>query len=768
MFRSKMMITLYLLLILAPGQSLWAEIKLTPTPATSTQYVDAMLLLIKKCMGKTPISIKDGKLVIGDEPEGGDNKFADAIRTITKGMDVEIVIGRDIPKVGLGAFKDKDGKTTGKQCVDLDDLQKIPFENECIDTLWAALIHELWEVHYAKENNVGFADAHKEAVKKENEILAEQNPTAHGQRDETCVRENKIISQIKTDADGTANPAGPCQKTVYEEYIGFKKSDGSKAWEVDTKEVVVRIADGFRKSGGQIVKVEVETGTGATKKRVVVTNPDPVVQYFDDNEFQMEFENYPDDPESRPGSFAYDLQNTLYIAEEMKNTIEKRDLDTGDFLGRITHADIQSPMGLAYHFSLGEIFVASANNSKILAFDEEGILTREIQNPELSFPIALALDDGRDDRVTNSFFPDQDTLLFVGDGESNKVLIMDLEGNTLGELSDPELIGPSGIALGPTGLVYVSSFETDQVLIFDRGGNLLDKLADEGLDGPQGIAFAVQGPLVSQVYVAAKNSRSILIFNTDGTVETITHENMVCPKGIAVIERVVSEGVREEVTGEEQPDPINRNYLPHFTYLNGDWNTELTLANGAANEQDVLLYVYDQDGTNQGGRALLLPPGGAFCGTLFDLFPDLPSERGWLDIRSTTDTIRGIINFTLLPTGATTSLTTTNTIGTSLLFPRMDWTSNVVSGFAAVNLASEPQELLLTLTDLEGAFIGEATQQLAAGEKIVALLNALFGENLPEKMVLRIDSEKPITGLGITSRDNGAELIAVPAAVIPN
>ena len=747
-----------LMLILITGCCLSAGVKVTPTPAANTQYADALLLLIKKCIGNTPIEMKNGMLAIGAAPAGGDNAFSAALREVINGPDVEIRVGRNLLRVNIGGFQPRpNGVTTGVQFLDLDDLQKIPFASQCAETLCSALIHEIWEVHISKKNNLTMPRAHLEGIKKGNEILKSQNPTAHGVRMPNCVRRAQAVNRVFE---------GNCVRHTYEQFVGYDKIDGAKAYMVLTIESLVQLADAAFKDGPKITKVEVETGAGAARKRVVVTNPDPFIQYFNGSIFEMEYENYPGDPDSRPGAFAHDFNNTLFVAEQIKNTIEIRSLNEGAFLGRIEHDLIQNPLGVSHHFFLDEIFVLSSGNARILAFDRTGTLTREIQNPAFQFPIALALEDGRFLDAANPAGDDLGTLIYVGDGETNKVVILTLDGAQVGELSHPDLVGPAGIALAPDGGVYVSSFENDRVFIFNQAGEATAILTDPLLDGPQGVALDIDDLIVSAVYVASKNTKSLVIFNADDSVETLSHPNMVCPFGVTVINEVVSPGVRVEVTEQLIPDPTFVSYLPHFTYLNGLWSTEFTLANASSSDQDIVITAYDQAGAELSGQGFSLPSQGGFCQTVFDLFPGIEAERGWLEIHASTDAVQGIINFTFLPTGGVSSLSTTNKPGARLLFPRLTENGDEVSGFAVVNLADEAQILTLRLTSLEGVRLDEVELELEPREKLVSLLSQFFGETPPEKAVLVIDSELPITGFGITSRDGNATLIAVPAAVL--
>lgn len=536
-----------LLSLLAAPASAGLKLKAHPTNGAAA-HLQSTLRHIKGCMGNTTVAMAaDGTISVGPVPMGGDNKFAAAIRTIVNGVAVELEVGRNIPKVIVGRFNKIVGgadadKTTGTQTIDLDDIEKLPNTSDCIETLWAALIHELWELHYAKTNfatDGKFMKAHNEAIKKENEVLAEQNALAHGERDDTCMRQPKTIGNPVT--------MGDCVTAILEFQLGHKKVGGAKAWGVYTATVVVKKSNGDVKSGPQITKVEVETGAGAALKRVVVTNPDPVVQYFDGetDTFVSEFENFPGHPQSRPGFVAAGSDGALYVTEELLNTIERRDQLTQSSLGSISHPLLVGPRGIDYYFDQQQVAVACSNN-KILFFETNGTFVRELTDPALNGPTDMALDDGRFTRIGVSA---EVPSAYVCNSGSNNVLILGLFGGVLGTLSSPSLSQPSGIARDPEGNTYVSSFGTNQVLVFAGNGQVIRTLSDSSLQGPQGIVLDLHEGTVARVLVAGKTSRNVVSFHADGSVTAFTAPNMVCPKGLELLNDVQSPGTRMDVTG---------------------------------------------------------------------------------------------------------------------------------------------------------------------------------------------------------------------------
>lgn len=537
-----------LLLTLWGAPMALAELKITQHPTEGGPVsVSRLMIHLRKCMGKTTLArAADGTVTIGPVPADGDNRFAEAVREIIAGPAVEVQVGANIPGVLIGGFLKQDsgpnkGKTTGVQWIDLADLEKIPVTSACAHTLCAVLIHELWEVHFAKKNlaNDGgyYERAHADAVRVENEVLAAQNPDAHGKRVGNCKRQNRLISAVRE---------GMCVNSVYERFEAFEKVDGTKAWQVFTIEGSVDIPTRSVKSGEDITKVEIETGAGPAVKRIVVTNPDPVVQYFDENgNLIAEYENYPDDPESAPGSVASGANGVLYVVEELKGTVERIDYATGQHLGTISHPQLRGPRGIVYHNRMNQIYVVSGFNQQIVVFEADGTFVRAFTNPVFDEPSALLLvGDGRE-AVLGLI---REPRLYVADLASNVVFVLDLDGNLLETIFHPMLSTPSGLAMDYAERLYISSFHNDRVLILDANRQL-ETILTADLDGPQGIALDFDGTEVAAIYVASKLSQQVVRYDESLQTTSFGTAATVCPLGMAVIETVAFEGVREEVTG---------------------------------------------------------------------------------------------------------------------------------------------------------------------------------------------------------------------------
>ncbi len=553
----------------APALHAKVKVKAHATKGNAAQ-VKTFVKHLKRCAGKTPVDIDaNGCLTIGAAPAGGDNKFAENLRTvINSGTSVTIEVGRNVPKIFNGGFnKGAGGKSTGTQTIDLDDIEKIPFSSSQVSTLWAKLMHEIWEVYHAVKNGTTFGPAHAEGIKKENEVICDQ-PGPNGKRNEACRRAVQYVSRTRTKEDGTPDPAGPCLKIVARLYQGYDQPDGKKAWMCFTIEQVLKVADRSVKSGPQTTEVAVETGTGANRKRKVVTNPDPSVQYFDeDNNLELAFENYPGDPDSRPSFLDLPPDGILYIAEENKNTIEKRDAATQQWMGRIRHPQLQGPRGVSHDFWMAELYVASNNNNLILVFDsEDGSLLRSFAHPRLDGPTDVLI--AGDGRFAEHGAPDEQFRVFVCNYNANNVLVFDRDGGLITQIDYPGLVHPSGIAVSSDGFVYVSSFDNDAVFVFDSDYSFSHTLTHPDLDGPQGILVNHDDGINETINVTSKNTQSVVVFQSATDVAIIADPGTVCPKGLELIESVESPGTLEIVT--EGPEDCNGNgILDEFDIVDG-------------------------------------------------------------------------------------------------------------------------------------------------------------------------------------------------------
>ncbi|MBJ7353597.1 MAG: SMP-30/gluconolactonase/LRE family protein [Thermoleophilaceae bacterium] len=139
-----------------------------------------------------------------------------------------------------------------------------------------------------------------------------------------------------------------------------------------------------------------------------------------------------------------------------------------------------------------------------------------------------------------------DGSVFVLDGNANRVVKLDADGNFLLEWgsagsADGQLLGPSAIAISPVdGQVYVSDGNNHRIQVFDQSGGFLRKWGASGsADGsfayPQGIAFDSAG----KVFVSDSNNHRVQYFDSDGNflgkiADASGPGQLAFPKGIAI------------------------------------------------------------------------------------------------------------------------------------------------------------------------------------------------------------------------------------------
>jgi len=83
--------------------------------------------------------------------------------------------------------------------------------------------------------------------------------------------------------------------------------------------------------------------------------------------------------------------------------------------------------------------------------------------------------------------------------------------------------------------------------------------------------------------------------------------------------------------------------LPHFTYKDGTWNTELSLYVPGPDDQLVTICAYDNAGDIHATSELRINGLAGFHGTVYDLFPDLSIDAGWLEFSGDSVDLEGIM-----------------------------------------------------------------------------------------------------------------------------
>lgn len=88
---------------------------------------------------------------------------------------IEIVNKKE--NIFVGAFQPPsppgpaDGVSNGTQIIDIDDICNMPTLTALVGTAWSGMIHEMYECYISRTCNLGYDDAHKLAINRENMSL---------------------------------------------------------------------------------------------------------------------------------------------------------------------------------------------------------------------------------------------------------------------------------------------------------------------------------------------------------------------------------------------------------------------------------------------------------------------------------------------------------------------------------------------------------------------------------------------------------------------
>lgn len=207
-------------------------------------------------------------------------------------------------------------------------------------------------------------------------------------------------------------------------------------------------------------------------------------------------------------------------------------------------------------------------------------------------------------------------------------------------------------------------------------------------------------------------------------------------------------------------------YLPHFARRPGEWSTRVKLTNADALAQAIQITAFSMEGMPIDAVNVWLPARGGVNLSVDTWFPGMSVPSGWLEIRSESPLLAGIMTFTYLPTGGTSSLNLTSQTSSRLLLPGLIQDGQWATGFALCNPSDSPNRATCRLNDLSGRTLASVTQNLAPRGKLVGMLDQVFDVPLPETCTLEITADLPLTGFALAFGHANQQIVAVPAALL--
>ena len=203
--------------------------------------------------------------------------------------------------------------------------------------------------------------------------------------------------------------------------------------------------------------------------------------------------------------------------------------------------------------------------------------------------------------------------------------------------------------------------------------------------------------------------------------------------------------------------------LPHWTFMNGTWDTVLTLVNASNSTAQITLNAFDSSGQQIANYSLALASEMGWRHSLLEVMPTLAGKAGWLGIDGGSANLTGLMTFTFLPTGGTSSLNLVQEFASQIVLPSMREEGGWISGFALVNLADQIQTVQLKLVSLADGSSQQVIKSLDPGQKIVGLNKDLFVGPIPEFSYMTVTGSANLTGFALTFSTGNLQIVAVPA-----
>ncbi len=202
-------------------------------------------------------------------------------------------------------------------------------------------------------------------------------------------------------------------------------------------------------------------------------------------------------------------------------------------------------------------------------------------------------------------------------------------------------------------------------------------------------------------------------------------------------------------------------YFPHFTEKVNEWETMISLVNAGGRSMEVELEAFDSDGVLAASSTILLTAASAQRGRISEWFPDIAADRGWIRLVSDSAELTGMLVFTHLSAGGTSSLPLFTTAQTSWMCAELKHTENETSGFVITNVSESQQRVKVNFNQDDGQRFS-TDLDLGPRSKWVGLLSDLFAVS-NSTGYLTIEGQADVVPLALTFVNGLQQIVAVPA-----
>ncbi len=458
----------------------------------------------------------------------GGNAGATRLREMAEdaGTTATIEVVDDVAGVSVGAWDaDSTGKTTGRQKVDIKDLENFKnVRNSYGLTPDTKLMHEITEVYLGVKKKAkcwGYHRCHDSAVIAEQELLQAHNTDWVGPRYDHNPKTGYWYTKIK-------RPPGSIPPYVVVRVKAYVKGEKIE-W--------------FKE------KVPCKSYQNAEKpgKLIAIPDPDPQVHIYD-YDFDGEHTRLAkiDTLNSSPTGAAFDASGVIYVTEDLPGTDKIRFFDmAGNQLDSIVAPELVDPQGIDVDPISGDIYVAVVGQVLRFTSTKYFVGAYDVSDPSFS-PTDVSIWRSE---ISSADFERTDTThaIFVSDRSSNQIYRFDTEEDLNHEtytsaFGNEWLSAPEGVSVDSWDAVWVASTGNHRIFRFDTEGRIIrqngpDYSQDHFVEDAARTFYDMEMVDFDGLYVVDETPGhgELLLYDYDGTLlETYGTDTLQCPASLAI------------------------------------------------------------------------------------------------------------------------------------------------------------------------------------------------------------------------------------------